>query len=62
MDNFVELSDLMTWPGDSCPIKMTCLKYLKWLSSEDNDEDDTILPDYHEGNCHNYEQKEFYGQ
>ena len=62
MEKFLELSDLMHCTGDKCPLKMTCLKYLKWLSSDDNDEDDIILPDYHEGNCQNYEQKEFYGQ
>lgn len=63
MKKFISISDLMHCSGDKCPIKMTCLKYIKWLSSDDDDEQDNlILPDYHNGDCRNYEQREFYGQ
>ena len=48
-------------PGDACPLRMTCNRHQAWLSRDD-DEEPEMNPDYHEGECAFYEQKDyFYG-
>ena len=47
-------------PGDACPLRHSCRKFQNWLNSED-DEDQEMTPDYHEGECMFYEQKTYYG-
>lgn len=46
--------------GDACPLRMTCWRYQEWLNSED-DEAPEMEPDYHDGECWAYDQKEFIG-
>lgn len=54
-------SNYMTCPGDACPLRMTCQRHQAWLSRDD-DEESEMNPDYHEGECVFYEQKDyFYG-
>ena len=46
-------------PGDSCPLRHTCMRFQEWLNSED-DETPEMDPDYHEGECVFYERKDYY--
>lgn len=46
--------------GDACPLRFTCWRYQEWLNSED-DEAPEMDPDYHDGECWAYDQKEFTG-
>ena len=45
--------------GMNCPVKMTCIKHLRWLSSDDEDGDEMLGRFGDE--CEKYEQREFYG-
>ena len=46
--------------GDACPLRMTCERHQEWLNSEDGEAPE-MQPDYHDGECWAYDQKEFYG-
>lgn len=47
--------------GDNCPLKMSCYRHFAWLHNEDDFEAPEMEPDYHEGECYAYDQKEYYG-
>lgn len=44
--------------GENCPVKMTCFKYLRWMSSEEDEAD--FSGNFGE-DCSQYEQREYYG-
>lgn len=56
------MSNSLVCPGDACPLRLTCLRFHAWLDNEDDDNEMEITPDYANGKCHYYLQKEFYGQ
>ncbi len=47
-------------PGGACPLRMTCRRFQDWLNNEEDDPDIEMEPDYHNGGCLLYVQKQFY--
>lgn len=56
------MSNSLVCPGDACPLRFTCVRWHNWLDREDDDDWFEMEPDYHNGTCKSYIQKEFYGQ
>ena len=46
--------------GEACRLRYTCWRYHWWQNSTD-DEAPEMDPDYQEGECTFYEQREYYG-
>ena len=56
----MERTNYLICHGEACPLRMTCRRYQEWLNNED-DEANEMDPDYHDGKCYAYEQKQYYG-
>ena len=58
----MENEEMLLCTGGRCPIRLTCRRYVKWLSGDDDTEDLEMEPAFNDGKCGNYIQIEFYGQ
>ena len=51
-------TDFDTCTGERCQLKMTCRKYIRWMASDDDEEEP--VGSFGE-DCKHYEMTEYYG-
>lgn len=46
-------------PGEACPLRLLCQRFMAWLDNEDEHPDE-MIPAFKDGKCPAYEEKPFY--
>ena len=53
-------SNYLICPGEACPLRLTCQRFMAWLDNEDEDTEE-MVPAFKDGACERHIMKEFYG-
>lgn len=54
------MTNYLICPGEACPLRLTCLRFMAWLDNEDEDAEE-MEPAFKDGACERHIIKEYYG-
>ena len=55
-----KMTNYLLCPGEACPLRRTCQRFMAWLNNEDEDAEE-MVPAFRNGACERYKIKEYYG-